>query len=116
MVSMELVSTEVARLGGLERFPRKPEAQNELALAFQRTYGTHPELTVAITDILRTVDACPKPSHIYGTRQGERKPSGVGCGKCDGTGFVMRTDRRQTIDGVRDVPVARYCRCHPGGR
>ena len=36
VVSMELVSGEVARLGGLDRFPRNLEALKELALAFQR--------------------------------------------------------------------------------
>ena len=115
MLSMELVSGEVARLGGLDRFPRKPEAVKELALAFQHTYGTRPELSVAITEIIRTVDACPKPSHIYGTARGEPKASGVGCSRCDGTGFVMRTDRRQTLDGMRAVEVAYFCECHPGG-
>ena len=113
---MELVSREVARLAGLDRFPRKSEALRELGLAFQRTFGTHPELAAAVGDIIRTQDYCPKPSHIYGTGQGERKPSSVGCGKCDGTGFLTRTDRRQTIDGVRDVNTAHYCSCHPGGR
>lgn len=116
MLSMQVVSSEVARLGGLDRFPRKPESLKELGLAFRRTYGTHPELAAAVGDVLRTVDVCPKPSHIYGAGQADRKPSGVGCGKCDGTGFVTRTDRRQTLDGTRAVPVAHYCTCHPGGR
>ena len=116
MVNMELVSQEVARLGGLDRFPRKPEGLRELALAFQRTFSTHPELAAAVGDVIRTQDTCPKPSHIYGTGQGERKPSGVGCDKCDGSGFMTRTDRRQTIDGVRDVEVAYFCFCHPGRR
>ena len=111
---MELVSQEVARLGGLDRFPRKPEALKELALAFQRTYGTHRELAVAVGDVLRSVDVCPKPSHINGAGQGARPHSGVGCGKCEGTGFVMRTDRRETTDVVRDVPIAHFCECHPG--
>ena len=78
MVSYELVSKEVARLGGLDRFPRKPEALKELALAFQRTYDTEPELAAAISDTLHTVDECPKPSHIYGVARGEPKASGVG--------------------------------------
>ena len=116
MVNFEMVSQEVARLGGLDRFPRKPEALKELALAFQRTYSTHPELAAAISDTLWSVDACPKPSHVYGTTSGQPKASGVGCDKCDYTGFVTRTDRQQTIDGMRDVPIAHFCSCHPGGR
>jgi hypothetical protein len=116
MVSMELVSREVARLGGLDRFPRKPEALKELALSFQRKYGTHPELTVAIDDVLHTMDTCPKPSHVYGTASGQPNRSGLGCELCDYTGFVTRTDRQQTIDGMRDVPIAHFCSCHPGGR
>ena len=116
MVSMELISGEVARLGGLDRFPRKPEAVKELASAFQHTYGTQPELSAAITDIIRTVDVCPKPSHIYGTARGEPKASGVGCDECDHTGFLTRTDRLETIGGVRDVEVACFCECHPLGR
>ena len=116
MVSFELVSREVARLGGLDRFPRKPEPLRELALAYQRTYGTHPELTAAIDDVIRTTDVCPKPSHIYGQGEREQTSSGVGCSVCDGTSFIMRTDRRETLDSVRDVPMAYFCSCRPRSR
>ena len=96
--------------------PRRAEGVKELALAFQRTFGTHPELAAAIGYIVRTEETCPKPSHIYGVSQREPKASGVGCDTCDYTGFVTRTDRRETLDGVRDVEVAYFCSCHPEGR
>ena len=113
VVDMELVSREVARLGGLDRFPRRAEALKELALAFQRTFGTHPELAAAVGDIVRTKDTCPKPSHVYGIAQGEQRASRVGCLDCDFTGFVSRADRRETLDGVREVDVAYPCHCRP---
>ena len=116
MVSMELASREVARLGMLDRFPRKTEALKELALAFQRTYETNPELAAAVSDVIRTTETCPKPSHVYRESRREPKVSGVGCPACDYTGFMVRADRRETLDGVRDVEVAHFCCCHPKRR
>ena len=116
MVSMELASREVARLGMLDRFPRKTEALKELALAFQYTYGTHPELAAAVGDVIRTTETCPKPSHIYGESQREPKASGLGCVRCSFTGFITHKDRRETLDSVRDVEVAYFCACHPRGK
>jgi transcriptional regulator with XRE-family HTH domain len=116
MVSSAIVSREVARLSGLDRFPRRPEALNELARAFDLTFATPPELSAAITDIIRGTDVCPKPCHVYAMAQREQAASRVGCSPCDGTGFILRTESRETLDGVCDVEMAYPCSCRPWRR
>ena len=84
MLSNDVVSTAVARLGGLRFFPQDTTALRELALAFQRVYKMPRDLNQAIDEILRSSSLCPVPSDVY--QNGGRVK--IECSVCDGQGWV----------------------------
>ncbi len=119
MVSLELVSMEMARFNGLPGYPRKPEGLRELALALQRVFATYPELKFGVDDLIRNHETCPKPANIYQLQRTTKKQAGatptgfVGCPKCKGTGFVTKRDTRRSLHGTREFEFAYPCECRP---
>ena len=114
-----IVSKQVKRLSAIELL--NDTQLSELANEALQRFPTPAAVKGTIDALMREWDGvdnngsprAPTP-HELGKLAPRRQRSGVGCGNCDGTGFVMRTDRRQTLLGVRDVEIAYFCACHPG--
>ena len=89
----------------------------ELSKEALKRFADPNSLRLTIDTVVSEWDHVPRPYELGElSRQYRYRSNGVGCNKCEGVGFIVRTDRRRTLDGVRDAEVAYYCECHPGGR
>ena len=115
MLSSQTVALQVARMNGLDKYPRKPEGLRAIAEAFRSQYHTEEQLAGAIARILQTRPDCPKPCELYAeTGVREQRPKRSECSACDGTGFVVHKELR-TPEGwnkPREFNMAYLCsRC-----
>ena len=105
------------QIGRLRSIELVNDAQlSELASEAIRRFPSPMSVQRAVDSCVSERDRVPTPHQFGDLARMEAVRSGVGCAACSGTGFQIRRDRRQTIDGVREVEVAYACRCHPRGR
>jgi hypothetical protein len=106
MISHDYAKAQVARLSGLDYYPRNPEAFGELVTALKEATDEI-QAYAAISEFTQSENQCPKPADIarvlHSLKQREEKASwleGKRCPHCSGSGFRMETKMLQALPGM----------------
>jgi len=104
---------QIARFGAIE--PLNDAQLVELTKTAVDHFDTRADLELAVSVWVQTRERCPRPFELIDLAHLRRSLSQRAT-KCDGScddGWIIREDRRSTIDGVRPVSVAYPCICRP---
>src|SRR5690348_8147898 len=98
MVSKPYAAEQIARLAGLEDFPKGyKEAIAELVIALQGAKSDHHAKEIIDTWMQPPPKKCPTPADlrmaVYAEDHEEYKLPAATCERCGGTGFVSFTKR-----------------------
>ena len=92
MITKDFAKLQIARMQGLDGFPRNPESLAELVIAMEIS-ETEEQARLVGSDILREFTRCPKPAEIRrainALNEGQWEPRQNQCPDCGGTQFVI---------------------------
>jgi len=108
MISPEYARSQIERLSGLKKYPKKTVAALELAKALEAA-ATEAAAEQYITDCVGNQRVCPTPADIRAYFRGPMtSPAVADCPRCHGTGWrsVTRKDAHGNL-----VDASAPCRC-----
>lgn len=110
--SKRLVAHEIARLRAIK--PLNDVQLGELTRVCVEQFPTLQAVQRAVEHFLEVSEWLPTPrAMISFLRSLKAAPPRRSCDTCSGTGFVVKTVRRSTLHGPRNVEMAYRCRCTP---
>lgn len=116
MINRDTAKKQVARLAGLENYPRwSDEALRELVVAMQSA-ASEDEAIAVVTDWVNHNGVCPKPADLrklfFDLKDAEDKPERPYCRKCSNSGFVMEKRIVEPCPGIKyEADFAVPCSC-----
>lgn len=107
----ELVTAECARLTSIGYLSE--EALAGYAKICLRHFAGPDAVSRAVTHFMETCATAPPPAEFvrYAAAEASKAPARAYCGTCKGTGFELRKEIHNTLEGSHEVEIAYLCRC-----